>query len=89
MDYSDRQVMLMLSSLCKCIDREGEAPAEPMRRQREGEAPAEPMRRQREGEAPTEPMRRQLGRSLALPLFFNRLKLQRYLQERSDHPVTR
>ena len=27
----------------------------------------------REGEAPAEPMRRQLGRSLALPLFFIRL----------------
>jgi hypothetical protein len=26
-----------------------------------------------QGEAPAEPMRRQLGRSLALPLFFNRL----------------
>ena len=27
----------------------------------------------REGEAPAEPLRRQLGRSLALPLFFKRL----------------
>ncbi len=28
-----------------------------------------------EGEAPAEPMRRQLGRSLALPLFFKRVTL--------------
>ncbi len=27
----------------------------------------------REGEAPAEPLRRQLGRSLALPLFFSSL----------------
>ena len=29
----------------------------------------------REGEAPAEPWRRQLGRSLALPLFFNSLDI--------------
>ena len=29
----------------------------------------------REGEAPAEPWRRQLGRSLALPLFFNSLRI--------------
>ncbi len=44
---------------------------------REGEA----------GEAPAEPLRRQLGRSLALPLFFNRLTWQRCLQGVIPHRI--
>ncbi len=44
---------------------------------REGEA----------GEAPAEPLRRQLGRSLALPLFFKRLTWQRCLQGWPRSPI--
>ncbi len=40
----------------------------------------------REGEAPAEPLRRQLGRSLALPLFFIRFSWQRCLQAKRDAP---
>ena len=41
----------------------------------------------REGEAPAEPLRRKLGRSLALPLFFNSLSIAKMFAREGEAPA--